>query len=95
MSTENCTQGGSIAGEMRARLEEALAPEALEIIDESERHRGHAGWQEGGETHFRIRIRAKALAGKTRLARHRAIHAALGADLIGRIHALAIEVLEG
>lgn len=64
----------------------------LEVIDESEDHRGHAGYPEGGQSHFRVRIKADELTPLSRIARHRAIHAALGPDLIGRIHALAIEV---
>ncbi|KDB03793.1 BolA family transcriptional regulator, partial [Defluviimonas sp. 20V17] len=64
----------------------------LRVIDESERHRGHAGYQEGGESHFRVTIKAPAFAEMSRIARHRAIHEALGPDLVGRIHALALEV---
>ncbi|RMH46435.1 MAG: BolA family transcriptional regulator [Alphaproteobacteria bacterium] len=83
-----------MADRMRARLEAELRPGRLEIIDESERHRGHAGWREGGETHFRLRIRATALDGLSRLERHRAVHAALGRDIVGAVHALAIEIDE-
>jgi BolA protein len=78
--------------EMRQRLEAAFAPSRLEVVDESEAHRGHGGWREGGGTHWRIRMEAPALAPMTRLERHRAVHAALGPELIGRIHALALEV---
>jgi BolA protein len=81
----------SLAEEMRQRLETAFAPTRLEILDESEGHRGHGGWREGGETHWRIRISADALAPMSRVERHRAIHAALGPGVIGRLHALAIE----
>ena len=77
---------------MRQRLEAAFAPSRLEVVDESEAHRGHGGWREGGGTHWRIRMEAPALAPMTRLERHRAVHAALGPELIGRIHALALEV---
>ncbi|MEL6551727.1 MAG: BolA family protein [Pseudomonadota bacterium] len=75
-----------------AKLRAELSPEALEIIDESEAHRGHAGFQEGGESHFRLTISAAALAGKSRVAQHRAIYAALGPEVMDRIHALAIDV---
>ncbi len=81
-----------VAEEMRARLEATLAPTRLEIIDESERHRGHAGYQEGGQSHFRVKIAAPAFDGMSRIARHRAVHDALGPDLVGRIHALAIKI---
>ena len=77
---------------IHAALNEAFAPERLEVVDESEGHRGHAGWREGGETHFRVRIAAKALAPMSRLERHRAVHRALGPELIGEIHALALEI---
>lgn len=82
----------AVAGEMAARLQAAFTPTRLEIADESEAHRGHAGWREGGETHFRILIAAPAFAGMSRIARHRAVHAALGPDIVGRIHALALDV---
>lgn len=78
--------------EIRAALEQVFEVQALEVIDESEAHRGHAGYPEGGQSHFRVRIKAPELAPMSRIARHRAIHAAIGADLIARIHALAIEV---
>jgi BolA protein len=77
---------------MTSRLNAAFAPERLEVIDESEGHRGHAGWHEGGETHFRLRMRAPGLGAMGRLQRHRAVHAALGPDILDRIHALAIEI---
>ncbi len=78
--------------EIRGRLQAAFDPAVLDVADDSEKHRGHAGWQEGGETHYAVHIRAAAFAGKSRLQRHRAVHAALGADLIGRIHALALDI---
>lgn len=77
--------------EMRRRLESAFAPTRLEIVDESEGHRGHGGWREGGGTHWRIRIEAPALGPMSRLERHRAVHAALGPEVIGRLHALVLE----
>ncbi|MCY1128551.1 BolA family transcriptional regulator [Frigidibacter sp. RF13] len=81
-----------LAAEMEEKLRAAFAPELLEIEDESERHRGHAGYREGGESHFRVRMRAAALADLGRVERHRAIHQALGPALIGRLHALALDV---
>ena len=80
-----------IIDEMRDRLA-VLAPSRLEVLDESEQHRGHGGWREGGETHFRIRIASPALADLNHVARRRAIHRALG-DIMSRIHALAVEIL--
>lgn len=82
----------ALAEDIETRLQAAFAPERLEVRDDSERHRGHSGWQEGGETHFSVTIRAAALTPLTRVARHRAVHAAIGPDLIARIHALALTV---
>ena len=82
----------TITEEMRTRLTAAFAPTRLEIDDESEAHRGHSGYREGGESHFRILMRAPALAGFGRVARHRAVHAALGPELVGRIHALVLDL---
>ncbi len=82
----------TITEEMRSRLTAAFAPTRLEIDDESEAHRGHSGYREGGESHFRILMRAPALAGLGRVARHRAGHAALGPELVGRIHALVLDL---
>ena len=81
-----------IADEMREKLTE-LAPVQLEIIDESESHRGHGGWREGGETHFRIHMTSPRFDGLNRLARHRLVHQTLG-DIVPRIHALALELGE-
>ncbi len=80
------------AAEIRKALEQGFDAQSLEVIDESEAHRGHSGYPEGGQSHFRVRIKAPELAPLSRIARHRAIHAAIGPDLIARIHALAIEV---
>jgi BolA protein len=82
----------SKADEIRAKLEAALAPSALDVVDDSESHRGHGGYQEGGESHYNLRIRAELFEGKSRIARHRMVHAALGPELIGRIHALALDL---
>lgn len=78
--------------EIKHRLNAAFSPQFLEVIDESEQHRGHAGFQEGGESHFRVRLRAASFAGQSRIARHRAVHAALGSELMTAIHALALEL---
>ncbi|MGV6849574.1 MAG: BolA family protein [Marinibacterium sp.] len=77
---------------MQERLEAAFSPTDLEVIDESESHVGHAGYQEGGESHFRVRIKSAAFDGQSRIDRHRAVHAALGKDIVARIHALALEI---
>jgi BolA protein len=81
-----------VSDEIHQRLEAAFTPSSLEVFDESDQHRGHGGWREEGQTHFRVRMAAPALAPLSRVARHRAVHAALGPDLIGRIHALALDL---
>jgi BolA protein len=82
-----------LASEIESRLRTAFEVQHLEIIDESDKHRGHAGYQEGGESHWHLVIKADELTDMNRLGRHRAIHAAIGKDIIGRIHALSIEIL--
>lgn len=85
----------SITEEIREKLQVKFRPERLEVIDDSEQHRGHGGYQEGGESHFQVVISAPIFADMSRLQRHREIHAALGKDIIGRIHALAITATGG
>jgi len=80
----------TVESEIRTALEK-LSPEHLEVINESAKHAGHAGDDGSGESHWRIKISAASLNGKSRIARHRAVHDALGKDIIGRIHALAID----
>jgi BolA protein len=75
-----------------AKLSARFSPSALEVIDESGRHQGHAGARPGGESHFRIRIVADSLSGKSRVFQHRAIMETLADELAGGVHALAIEV---
>ncbi len=82
----------SVIEEMRTRLDGAFAPTLLEVEDESEQHRGHSGWKEGGETHFHVRIQGPAFRGLSRIERHRAIHEALGRELLTRVHALRLTV---
>lgn len=83
----------SVRDTIFAKLSDRFAPAHLEVIDESNRHRGHAGWREGGETHFRVRIATVQFAGKPRIAQHRAVMDVLDAELKDRVHALSIEVL--
>jgi BolA protein len=75
---------------IRERLTATLAPKTLEIEDESHRHAGHAGARDG-RGHFRVRIVSDAFVGKSALARHRAVYAALGDLMQTDIHALAID----
>lgn len=77
---------------MERKLTDEFKPQQLEIIDESEDHRGHGGYREGGETHFRIVMRAKTLKGMSRVARQRAVMACVKAEMDERVHALALDV---
>lgn len=76
------------------KLSVKFAPSHLAVIDESEKHRGHAGWRSGGESHFRVRIASQQLSGMSRVAQHRAVMAALATELETQVHALAIEVVD-
>jgi BolA protein len=79
-----------MAERITTKLQDALAPQRLNVIDESHQHHGHGGWREGGETHFRVDIVSEAFAGKSRLERHRLVNAALAQELADGVHALAI-----
>ena len=82
---------GSIADEMTRLLTEAFAPTRLEIINDSAHHAGHSGDDGSGESHFTLVIEAAAFSNMNRLARQRAVIAALG-DIVGeRVHAVAIK----
>jgi BolA protein len=77
---------------IEARLREALAPEYLVVVDESDRHRGHAGHRPEGGTHFRVTLVSPRFEGCSRVERHRLVYGALGAVVGGEIHALALEL---
>ena len=79
---------------IRRKLEAAMAPIHMQIIDDSARHSGHAGYNSQGETHIKIKIVSPVFAGLTRVARHRLIYEALAEELRERIHALNIEAFE-
>ena len=79
----------NVGAEIRSRLA-ALDPLELELEDESERHRGHAGYQAGGNTHWRLTIVSPRFTGKPVLARHRMVYEAIGNLMQNPIHALAI-----
>lgn len=90
MSATTGSGSSVVAAELERRLRAAFAPESLEVRDESEQHRGHAGWREGGGTHFAVTIVAASFRGLFRLERQRRVHAAVG-DLLGApVHALRI-----
>ena len=85
---------GITAAAREARLKDQLAPSALEVLDESAAHAGHAGADgTGSGTHFRVRIASPSFAGKTRVACHRLVYDALRPFIDQGLHALAIETL--
>jgi BolA protein len=71
-------------------LDKHFRPTVLNVVDESQQHAGHAGWREGGETHFRLDIISEAFRGKSRVERHRMVNAALAPAFERGLHALAI-----
>ncbi|HVM21918.1 MAG TPA: BolA family protein [Sphingomicrobium sp.] len=86
----NASGTGPVAAEMLRRLNSALSPTRIEIIDDSEKHRGHGGYNPAGESHFSLHIESPLFAGKSRVERQRMVYAALGELMDERIHALAI-----
>jgi len=89
---------GPIATIIREKLTSALSPSVLTIEDDSARHAGHhheggMDGRPGGESHFNLIIVSAAFAGQGRVARQRAVNAALAAELAGPVHALSIRAL--
>lgn len=81
---------GEVAESMRKKLNVAFSPTRLEIADDSDKHHGHAGAREGGESHFTISIESAAFSGKGRVERQRMINKVLAEELAGPVHALSI-----
>jgi BolA protein len=79
-----------VADRIRSKLEAAFAPVRLTVVDDSERHRGHAGHRPGGQTHFNVEIVSAAFAGLSRVERQRKVYAALAEELAGPVHALSV-----
>ena len=74
------------------KLNAGLNPRQIDVQDVSHKHEGHAGWREGGGTHFEVTIKADAFAGKSRLQRHRMVNDILAEDLANSIHALEMHL---
>lgn len=83
----------SVVLTMKRKLGDAFAPAALELVDDSHRHLGHAGSRPGGETHFKLRIVSRAFEGLGRVERQRAVMRVLKDELAGQVHALNIEAV--
>jgi BolA protein len=84
---------GRVAEALRRKLEEALAPSRLEIVDDSARHAGHAGSRDGGESHFDVLVVSAAFTGLGRVQRQRLVYAALAEELAGPVHALSLKAV--
>jgi BolA protein len=78
--------------EIEKILQHSFDPIELVVLDVSEAHRGHSGFQEGGQSHFEVEIVAACFSTMNRLTQHRAIHTALGSAVMEKIHALALKV---
>jgi BolA protein len=81
---------GAVAQSLKKKLSSALAPETLDIVDQSALHAGHAGATPGGETHFDIAITAAAFEGLNRVARQRLVYGLVAEELAGPVHALSL-----
>jgi BolA protein len=86
----NAQETGPVATEMLRRLDSSLQPTRLDLVDDTEQHRGHGGSNRAGDSHFSLRIESPAFAGKTRVERQRMVYAALGDLMRERVHALSI-----
>ena len=82
-----------VSESIHQKLTKALAPERLDVRDESHLHAGHAGAPEGGESHFRLLIVSSAFEGLSRVARQRLVNGVLSEELAGPVHALAMKTL--
>ncbi len=87
----NASGTGPVASEMKRRLEAALQPTRIDLVDDSEAHRGHGGHNPAGESHFTLAIESAAFAGRSRVERQRLVYAALGDLMRERVHALSIK----
>lgn len=86
----NAQTTGPVAAEMLRRLKSAITPAIINLVDDSEQHRGHGGYNPSGESHFSLQIESPAFAGKNRVERQRMIYAAIGDLMESRVHALSI-----
>lgn len=83
----------SMAETIERKLTAALTPQRLEVRDDSHKHAGHAGWREGGETHFHVTVVAEAFSGESRVARQRKVYQILAGELADSVHALQLVTL--
>ena len=82
-----------VADRIRAKLVRAFAPASLDIVDESHKHKGHAGYREGGESHFHVTLVSDRFEGEGRVARQRQVYGILAEELDGPVHALSLKLM--
>ncbi|SHG62181.1 BolA protein [Cognatiyoonia sediminum] len=82
----------SLEQQISEALKQSFAPSHLDVINESHLHAGHDGDDGSGESHWKVVIVSDQFSGLTRIAKHRAVHAALGKDILNRIHALSLDI---
>lgn len=76
---------------IHAKLAQALQPSQLDVVNDSGRHKGHAGDDGSGESHFTVTVVSDSFAGKSRVARQRMIYDLLAYELQNGLHALSIK----
>ena len=84
----------SIKDAIYRKLADSLQPEHLEVKNESDQHKDHVGWNESGETHFRVRLVCKRFRGMSRIERHRLVYETLSPEPMQDIHAIVLELSE-
>jgi len=83
----------NIADQIKQKIEEAIEPTHLEVINQSHLHKGHAGDDGSGESHFKLVVVWSGFSAYSRIERQRYVHRALGQNLIQKIHALQLSCL--
>jgi BolA protein len=83
----------TVADNITSKLQFALNPEVLEVVDDSDRHEGHIGHRHAGETHFNVMVVSAAFEGLTRVERQRRVHEILTEELEGPVHALSCRLM--
>ncbi|MEJ0010765.1 MAG: BolA family protein [Alphaproteobacteria bacterium] len=83
----------TVAETIRRALDARFRPLLLSVADDSAKHAGHEGAREGGESHFSVTVVSAEFSGLSRVARHRLVYDALGAQFARGLHALSIRAL--
>jgi BolA protein len=76
------------------KLKEKFQPLFLAVEDESEKHRGHQGYRQGGETHFKVTIASQYFKGLNRVTRQREVYQLLNEELKSKVHALSLTIYD-